>query len=516
MTTSEGNSTIPVQLERGETLLLLAAVFITSICGLAYELLIGATGAFIAGDGVKQFAFTIGIFLSSMGLGSYLSRKVPSSQALQVFISSELLIGLLGGISHPVLYLLYAYSSSFSAAFYAFLIIIGSLTGLEIPLVTRVLAKSSPLKLNISNVLSLDYLGALITTVMFPLILLPTLGLWYTSVMFGLLNTILAGIILFTFRRASWFRKIIPAFLITCFVLLILAIGGKEFMAGADNRIYADEIIFSKQSSYQKIVLTRWQNDLRLFLNGNIQFSSLDEYRYHEALVHPAMSGVPCRERVLILGGGDGLAAREVFRYKDVKHVDLVDLDPEVVKLAKSNSQISKLNENSLKDPRLHYHATDAWLFVRNIKHKYNIIIVDLPDPSSENLVKLYSKQFYEGLKHHLAADGAISVQATSPYFNKQSFWCIIKTMKGAGLKVSPFRAQVPSFGEWGFALGTKFNFDPGKVKLKVKTRYLSNEIMKYLSVFPKDLVEIDVTISTLDHPVILKYYLDDYGTYFK
>ncbi|MBN2722505.1 MAG: polyamine aminopropyltransferase [Deltaproteobacteria bacterium] len=509
------NSRLPETLKRGETILLLGAVFVTSICGLAYELVIGATGAYIAGDGVRQFAFTIGLFLSSMGFGSFLSRKVSSGQALQTFISAELMIGLLGGISHPSLYLLYAYTQSYETIFYALLVVIGGLTGLEIPLITRILSKSSPLRINISNVLSLDYMGALITTVLFPLFLLPHFGLWYTSVFFGLINTILGGILLFSFRKASWFRKILPGFLFTMATLLMLAGGGRMFMAMADGAVYNEEIVFAKFSQYQRIVLTRWRTDLRLYLNGNIQFSSYDEYRYHEALVHPLMTSIPSRERILVLGGGDGLAVREIFKYKDVRHVDLVDLDPEVVKLARTNVHLKELNKNSLNNPKLHYHPEDAWKFAGRIKGLYNAIIVDLPDPSSENLVKVYSKQFYKLLSNHLAADGAMVVQATSPYFNRRSFWCIVRTVRATGLFTKPIHAHVPSFGEWGFVLAA-----PHKIisngKLSVPVKYLKNRMLETMAEFPGDLNEEQVGISTLDHPVILSYYLEDYKKYFK
>ncbi|MGM0595523.1 MAG: polyamine aminopropyltransferase [Myxococcota bacterium] len=513
--TETNNNQLPV-LNRVESVILLGSVFVTSICAIAYELVIGATGAYIAGDGISQFAYTIGIFLSSMGLGSLFSRAIGDKRTLEAFVSSEILIGLFGGISHPALYLIYATSSSFQIAFYFFVFIVGALTGLEIPLITRILSKNNPLRINISNVLSLDYFGALVTAVLFPLLLLPNLGLWYSSLLFGMINIILALILIFYSKKRSWYKKAMISSMFVLATLLILQIFGRNFMNYADAKLYGDEIIFTKTSKYQKIVLTRWRSDLRLYLNGNIQFSSYDEYRYHETLIHPLFSLIPHHDNVLVLGGGDGLALREIFKYEDVKNVDLVDLDPAVMKLAKTNKHLVELNKNSLNDPRVKYYPQDAWIFVRNVQKKYDVIVVDLPDPNSENLVKLYSLQFYHLLKNLLTRSGGIVVQATSPYFNHRTFWCIHDTIKETGLYTLPIHAQVPSFGDWGYVLAGNSNLDKQLIKFEVETKYLTKGMEKGLKIFPADLQHVDVQISTLDKPIILKYYNEDYKKYFK
>jgi spermidine synthase len=513
--TNSGGKNSLGKLARGESIFLLATVFITSICALSYELIIGATGAYIAGDGVKQFAFTIGLFLSSMGIGSFISRKVPTKKALDVFIGSEIAIGLFGGLSHPILYVLYAYTSSYQMVLYLLIVLIGTLTGLEIPLVTRILAKNSSLRLNISNILTLDYLGALFTALLFPIILLPTFGLWQTSLFFGIVNLILAGILIYFIKGTHRRIKLKLLLFAAMSILLVFQVFGKLIIDMADSAAYGEEIVYSETTKYQKIVLTRWRKDLRLYINGNIQFSSFDEYRYHEALIHPLFSTVRHHENVLILGGGDGLALREIFKYKGVKHIDLVDLDPAVVALSKRDPHLKKLNKNSLNDKRVHYHAMDAWLFVRNIKKRYQIIVVDLPDPSNENLIKLYSKQFYQLLSMAVARDGGIVIQATSPYFNRRTFWAINQSVKEAGLRTIPIHAHVPSFGEWGFVLAAKFNLPFDEINLKVKTRYLTNELLPALKYFPKDIGPMPVETSTLIHPTILKYYQEDHRKYF-
>lgn len=502
-------------LRKGETLILLTSVFVTSICALAYELIIGATGAYIAGDGVRQFAFTIGIFLSSMGFGSFISRSVPTKEALRVFVSTEVAIGFFGGLSHPILYTLYAYTNSYTSAFYGLIIVIGTLTGLEIPLVTRVLSKSSPLRLSISNVLSLDYLGALFTAVLFPLVLLPGFGLWHSSLFFGIINLILAGILIVTARRLLWGTKLVGSLLVALMVLFGAQLFGRQIMDLADAQAYGEEIVYSKTTHYQKIVMTRWRGDIRLYLNGNIQFSSYDEYRYHEALIHPLFSSLHQRERILILGGGDGLALREVFKYNDVKQVTLVDLDPAMVALARSNRHLRALNASSLHDKRVRVLNQDAWSFARESKERYSAIIVDLPDPTNEALAKLYSKQFYRMLANLLDRDGGLVVQSTSPYFNRRAYWCVVESMKTTGLNILPYHAHVPSFGEWGYAVATRFQISIDKAKIDIPTRYLTTKLLPALLYFPKDIGPVSVEVSTLDHPLILKYYDEDYTRFF-
>ncbi|MBU1534849.1 hypothetical protein KKF84_05985, partial [Myxococcota bacterium] len=283
----------------------------------------------------------------------------------------------------------------------------------------------------------------------------------------------------------------------------------------ADAAAYGEDIVYSKTTRFQKIVMTRWRDDLRLYLNGNIQFSSYDEYRYHEALIHPLFSSLHRRERVLVLGGGDGLALREIFKYDDVRSVDLVDLDPAVVQLAKTNPHLKRLNKSSFHDRRVTYHAMDAWLFMRENTKKYDAVVVDLPDPSNENLMKLYSRQFYQLIARGISADGGVVIQSTSPYFNRRSFWSVVKTVKAAGLRVTPLHAHVPSFGEWGYVLAAHFNLPFKATTIAVPTRYVTTGLLPSLFHFPKDIGPVDVAVSTIDQPVIMKYYQEDNRKYF-
>ncbi len=494
---------------------LLAVVFVAATCGLAYELVIGATGSYIAGDSVRQFAITIGLFLSSMGVGSFLSRFI-TSDPLRALGLVEVSVGFFGGLTHPLLYVLYATGDAYRGVLLFMLVVVGTLVGLEIPLVLRSLENRLPLRINVASVLGIDYLGALVVSVVFPLVMLPSLGLWYSSLFFGLLN-VLAGlaVIVYLVGRPLWWRGLIQGVVAFLGLLALWAAGGRA-MAWVDAKMFTDEVIHSEQSRYQKIVLTRWRNDLRMFLNGNLQFSSVDEYRYHEMLVHPVMSMVPSHTRVLVLGGGDGLALREIFKYSDVKHVDLVDLDPAVVRLAKTIPDLRRLNRDSFRDPRVTYHARDAWLFVHEGTDLYDVVIVDLPDPNVTELGKVYSREFYGAIARRLARHGAMVVQATSPFFNPGAFWCIEKTIRSAGLQTLPIHGIVPSFGDWGFVIAARYRPDPERMKVTVPTRFLTPAVVASLPVFGRDLVpRPDLQVSTVDHPVVIDYYLDDYARFY-
>lgn len=508
----------PSKAQKRDGAVLLLAVFVVATCGLAYELIIGTTGAYLAGDGVRQFSITIGVFLSAMGLGSFLSRSV-TERALPIFISVEVVIGLVGGFCNIILYLVYAFLSGYEVVMYTLMGFIGTLIGLEIPLLVRLLSSYSPLRVNISNVLALDYLGSLFVAIAFPLVLLPNLGLMRSGLLFGILN-VAVGIGNYLFFKKKAKTPLPKALLITAVVGLLFLVGAfvyaDRILTIAESRQYDDEIILVKQTKYQRIVLTRWRDDLRLFLNGNLQFSSRDEYRYHEALVHPALATTPSRERVLVLGGGDGLALREILKYEDVRQVTLVDIDREMVELSRTNPHIKKLNKGSLSSRRVDFSYHDAFAFMKRNDKKYNVILVDLPDPSSENLAKLYTVQFYRYLARGLAADGALAVQATSPYYTPKAFWTIQKTLEAAGLNTTPLKVHVPSFGQWGILLASHHPLRWRRSKLEVKTRYLSQELYGTLFVFPRDLKPQAGSVSTLDNPTVVHSYLSDEAASFK
>src|SRR5437773_8216542 len=267
---------------------------------------------------------------------------------------------------------------------------VGILVGLEIPLLLRILKDKLQFKDLVSQVLTFDYLGALAVSLLFPLFLAPKLGLVRTCFLFGILNVLVAGWTTGLFRdqvaRLSSLRAQCAA------VLVLLLAGfayGERLTTFAEESLYTDDIIFAKSTPYQRIVLTRWKDDIRLFLNSHLQFSSRDEYRYHEALVHPAMQSLGNPSRVLILGGGDGLALREALKYDSVESVTLVDLDREMTQLFMTNGLLRQLNADSLKSPKLKIVNADAFVWVDQNSEVFDFAIVDFPDPTSYALGEL-------------------------------------------------------------------------------------------------------------------------------
>jgi spermidine synthase len=359
----------------------------------------------------------------------------------------------------------------------------------------------------VAHVLTFDYLGALGASLLFPLLLVPRLGLVRSALLFGLINAAVALWSTFLFRD-SLGR---PLGLRLMSVLVLIALGGGMFgadaiAASADENLYADEVIFAKNTRYQRIVLTKWKNDLRLFLSSHLQFSSRDEYRYHEALVHPGLATLPGARRVLVLGGGDGLAVREILKYPSVERVTLVDLDPEMTKLFSSNSVLVKLNEGSLNSPKVRVINDDAFPWLDQNEDMFDFVVVDFPDPTNYSLGKLYTTAFYRLLARHVSSSGFIVVQSTSPLFARQSYWCIVNTMKQAGLRTWPYHVYVPSFGEWGFVLAGSGTYEP-PVSVPRGLRFLAVQNVPELFRFPTDMMPVDAEPNRLNDQVLVRYY---------
>lgn len=488
------------------TIALYASLFLVATCGLVYELVAGALASYLLGDTVLQFSTVIGAYLFAMGVGSWLSRFVGRGLAAR-FVQVEILVGLVGGFSSTLLFVAFAHAASFRVLLYLVVFVVGALVGLEIPLLMRILRDRLEFKDLVSQVLTMDYLGALFASVLFPLVLVPKLGLLNTALVFGLLNVGVAAATLALFRDAIPDRAGLRASCAAAAIALTLGLVFSGRIASrAEGDMYADEVIYSKTTHYQRIVLTRWKEDWRLFLNGNLQFSTMDEYRYHEALVHPALSAHPAPKHVLILGGGDGLAAREVLRDARVADVTLVDLDPAMTKLFAEHRELSKLNGGSLRDPRMTVINADAYRWLETNARSFDVVIVDFPDPSNYAVGKLYTTAFYRVLERRLTPDAVISVQSTSPLFARKTFWTVVSTMEAAGLTASPYHAYVPSFGEWGYVIGTR---GPYKVpeRFPPGLRYLTPAIARGMFDFPADMSRVPAEPNRLDTQVLVQHY---------
>lgn len=489
---------------------LLATVFLIASCGLAYELIAGTLASYLLGDSVTQFSTVIGTYLFAMGIGSWLSKYIVGRLVLR-FVQVELIVGVLGGVSAAVLFLLYAWvEGPFRLALYLLVLLIGVLVGLEIPLVMRILRQHVGFRDLVSQVLTFDYLGALAVSLMFPLLLAPHLGLMRSAFMFGLLNVAVSVWTIRLFRAELPVRALYMQCLLAAALLGAGFIGSDRLTSLAEENMYADRIVYTESTPYQRIVVTRWRDDLRLFLNGNLQFSSRDEYRYHEALVHPALAVLPHAARVLVLGGGDGLALREILKYPSVQEVTLVDLDPAMTHLFSHYPLLTQLNNNAFNSLRVHVVNADALVWLEQDAGRYDFIVADFPDPSNYSVGKLYTEAFYRLLDRHLKSDGIAVIQSTSPMYARRSFWTIAATIESAGLQATPYHAMVPSFGEWGYIIASHRPYQP-PASYQVPLRFLSAASTPALFTFSPDMERLPVEVNRLNNQALVRLFEDEW-----
>ena len=493
---------------------LLTSVFVISICSILYELLISSVASYFQGSSILHFSIVIGIFLSSMGIGSYISRFIKEN-LLDWFIGFEVVLSLIGGFSTFILYFAFSLTPYFYLITFILITSLGILIGAEIPILTRIMTPYEELKDALAKVLTFDYLGALIASIIFPLVLLPMLGTMRTAFAIGLLNLTVAVINTTVFkRRLKYHKQLFSLSGITAIALIVGFIFSFQINRLFERYMYNDQIMFSAQSAYQRIVVTKWNKDIRLYINGNLQFSTRDEYRYHEPLVHVPMTLANAKERVLVLGGGDGLVAKELLKYDDIGQIEIVDLDPEMTDIAKNHPVFTKLNEEAFSNKKITIHNEDAYKFLEASSDIYNIIILDLPDPNNTSLGKLYSHEFYGMIKKRMAAGGVLVTQSTSPYFAPKAFWCINKTLNEVFETTLPYSVYVPTFGQWGFNIAVNSPHLPVSVEriqqnldTTLVLQYLNPAIIPGLFQFDGDMEESAVEINRLDNQILVKYY---------
>ncbi|TAN40867.1 MAG: polyamine aminopropyltransferase [Nitrospirae bacterium] len=492
---------------------LLFSVFIISTCGLVYELTAGALASYLLGDSVTQFSIIIGIYLSAMGLGSYLSKYIVKN-LIPVFIKIELLIGLVGGCSAALLFTVFEMAVHFRPVLYSVISVTGVLVGVEIPLIMRVLKNRFEFKDLVSKVFTFDYIGALFASLLFPILLVPHLGLIRSSFMFGIINVLVALWATYLFKNETARHKELAA---AGFALLALLGTGfvysDNILHFAETLSYRGSIIYARSTPYQRVVLAREGDSLQMFINGNLQFNSHDEYRYHEALIHPGLQSLKAPKQVLVLGGGDGLAVREILKYGPVQSVTLVDLDPDITKLFKNNELLLKLNDNSLNSPKVNVINADAFVWMRDNDRKFDFIAVDFPDPSNFSLGKLYTNTFYRLLYKALNNDGVIVIQSTSPLVARKSFWCVVNTLKSVGFETTPYHAYLPSFGEWGYIIATKKSFTVPS-QFIAGLRFVTPESVKSMTGFPPDMDRVDTEINRLNNQSLVRYFEEEWARY--
>jgi len=550
--------------------LLAFCMFSTGASGLVNEYVLATITTYILGNSIEQFSIVIASMMLMMGISGFVQSRMSDNNLIYKFIGVEVVMALLGGFAPLAIYGAFAYFEyNFAVVHYFFVLSVGFLIGFEIPIVMRIINQHKiNLKTNLAIVYAMDYVGAFVGAMIWVKVLLKFYPLTEISFIVAGFNFAIALITVTYFIFTGIIKHRVTTAIVMLMTVVILLIGylnNRDISDLFEQHFYDDPIIHKTTTKYQHIVLTenKQLGDIRLYINGNTQFSSLDEKRYHDLLVHPVMSIANKPEHALILGGGDGLALRELLKYKNLKSITLVDLDPDMIKLASENPHLRKLNKDAFQDARLHVsppgnvnsvnvkgvylesensltkkmqsewvatvdvYSIDADQFIRTKNdQRWDVVIIDFPDPSSVELSKLYSKQFYRKLRSHLSSNAFVSIQSTSPYHAKETFLAIGKTLKSAGFNILPYRQNIPSFGDWGFYLawssasasasGESEKTIKNKLKtveaFTVNTDYVTPELMLASFAFGKgELTSKTNCVNTVMFPCLLTNYTN-YG----
>ncbi|MCH7231939.1 polyamine aminopropyltransferase [Glycomyces sp. L485] len=503
---------------------LFATVFVVAACGLVYELALITLGAYLVGNTATQASIVLSVMVFAMGLGALAAKPLQKRPALS-FAAIELVLAALGGFSVLLLYAAFAWTALYNVPLIAVASLIGLLVGAEIPLLMELLQRirKQAAGAAVADLNAADYLGGLVGGLAFPFLLLPVFGQIRGALLVGAVNAVAGVVLIFLLFRDDLSRMSRQLLALAAGAIAIVLAGAfvytDRFEVAARQQLYSAPIVYSEDTRYQQIVMTEsaspfGDTDFRLYLDGDLQFSSVDEYRYHEALVHPVMNGP--RGDVLVLGGGDALAVREILRYPDVETVTLVDLDETVTNLARDFDELVALNGGALADPRVAVANEDAFTWLREQGSTYDAIVVDMPDPDATETAKLYSVEFYALAGAHLNPQGRMVVQGGSPYFAPKTYWTIAATLEEAGYAATSYQASVPSFGDWGFhavqASGEApvVSLDPAVGPL----RSLTPELLEAAQVFPPDRTRMDMEPSTLIHPVIVDIVASEWRHY--
>jgi spermidine synthase len=491
------------------------ALFATGISGIVAEYILSTLASYFIGNAVMQFTLIVSIMLFSMGLGSRLSKWF-TEKVIFYFLITELVLSVFVSFSALMVYMTYSYGDHFWVLIYLLSIIVGLLIGLEIPFATRINDSYENLRLNISSILEKDYFGSLIGGLFFAFVGLPYLGLTYTPFALGFLNLFVS---FYLFRILAEYlskKNIRLLYILYSVVFLTLILGviyAKPIVKFGEQKKYKDKIIYTKQTKYQKIILTEWQDWHSLYINGNQQLSTFDEFLYHEPMAHVPLLLHSAPKKILILGGGDGCLLREVFKHQGIEKVDMVDLDAEMLRLGKEHPVFLEWNNKSMQDERLKTFAEDGFQFLERVKDQYDIIYVDLPDPNNVDINKLYTKEFYKLVKMKLKSNGILISQSGSPYYATRAFYCIEKTMNAAGFFTYPMHNQVLTLGEWGWIIATNNEIPARKIEnLNPNTltnlKWLNKDAISLLFSFGKPLVDTsNIEVNTIFHPTLYGYY---------
>lgn len=505
---------------KNQSSILKLALFATGLSGIVAEYILSTLATYFLGNSVLQWTMILSIMLFSMGLGSRISRSFEKD-LLRKFILIEFTLSILSAFVSVIAYSASAYYGHPGVPIYLMSVVIGLLIGMEIPIVIRLNDQFEELRVNVSTVMENDYYGSLLGGVFFAFVGLPYLGLTYTPFILGSINFLVACSLFFVLKSALGSGEKRQLTGLTLAVFLLISTGflfADDIVRHGEEKRYKDEIVFVEQTKYQKIVITQNQDGFWLFINGNQQLSSIDEVMYHEPLVHPVMRLSKNPANILVMGGGDGGAVREILKYEQVKTITLVDLDPVMTKLGQAYELLLDMNQNSLNHEKVTIINADGYNYLEDNKAYFDIIIIDLPDPKTVELGRLYSYEFYKMCEKRLRPNGLIITQAGSPYYAAEAFHCIEKTLQAAGFNTVPMHNQIITLGEWGWVMcskkGSKKELTTALQNLdysEIQTKWINNEAMTLMTSFGKNVFLKDtvIEVNKIHNPVLYNYYLN-------
>lgn len=496
------------------------ALFATGLSGIVAEYVLSTLATYFLGDSVFQWTMIVSMMLFSMGLGSRLSQYITTN-LLQKFIYIEFTLSVITAFVSIITYITSAYYGDNTVIIYGLSVLVGLLIGMEIPIVMRLNDEFEELKVNVSSVMEKDYYGSLLGGIFFAFVGLPYLGLTYTPFILGAINFLVACMLIYILWQgmaAKLKPQLIGLILLVAIGISSGAVFAKRIIDYGESLRYKDRVILSEQTKYQRIVITQSQDAYWLFLNGNQQLSSIDEVMYHEPLVHPVMGLLKEPKDILVMGGGDGGAVREILKYPSVEKITVVDLDPRMTEIGSTHAWLSMMNQGAFDNPKVEVINDDGFTWLEANRAYYDAIIIDLPDPKTVELGRLYSYEFYKLCHNALRKHGVITTQAGSPYYAARAFKCIDETIAEAGFTTAPLHNQVVTLGEWGWVLGTK---EDTKEILKsrlqalnfegITTEWVNQEAMTLMTSFGKNVFPDDdkpVEVNKIHNPVLYRYYL--------
>jgi spermidine synthase len=274
--------------------------------------------------------------------------------------------------------------------------------------------------------------------------------------------------------------------------------GSERWVSREQTRYFHGAILYTYQSERSELAVTTGPLGVQLFVNRSLRAADVDRHRYFEALVHPAFATTRRAARVLVLGTGDGLVESEVLLYPEVQTLDVVVEDRRIAGYAAHAAWLSQRTRAAMSSARVRVAEAEAIVWLGASHTPYDVIIVDLPDPSQPRWGKNYTSYFFERVRAHLTATGVVSVQSGSSQASPKLFANVAATLGAAGLHPLPYHAAVPSIGDWGFVLGSRKPLDRPN-RLRMQTRFLTDAVLRASFFIPRDSRAEPGAPSTLD-----------------